>query len=97
MLYEIKKQPLINGETLAYRETGSGEKTLLLIHGNQSSSLFYEFLMQDFESSAHIIAVDMAGFGESDYKTEHMNITDWADDIALFMDSKNINNAIVLG
>jgi len=97
MLYEIKKQSLPNGEILAYRETGSGEKTLLLIHGNQSSSLFYEFLMRDFENSAHLIAVDMAGFGNSEYKSRHMTIKEWADDIALFMTAKNIDNAIVLG
>lgn len=99
MIYETKNQPLTNGETLAYREAGVAipGPTLILLHGNQSSSLFYESLMKQFESKAHIYAIDMAGFGESTYRHPHEIIKEWADDIALFMDARQIPSAIVLG
>ena len=99
MLYEIRKQTLTNGETLCYREAGEDIKqpSLLLIHGNQSSSLFYEFLMRRFESKAHIYAVDLAGFGYSTYNNPHETLKDWADDVALFMEEMQISSAVVLG
>lgn len=99
MIYEIRKQTLSNGETISYREAGEDIKkpTLLLIHGNQSSSLFFEFLMRRFELKAHIYAIDLAGFGYSTYQNPHATLRDWADDVALFMDEMKMPSAIVLG
>ena len=99
MLYEIREQALPNGETMAYREAGEDIKKpeVIFIHGNQSSSLFYEFLMQQFASKAHIYAIDLIGFGDSTYHHPHETIKDWADDVALFMDAMGISSAIVLG
>ena len=97
-----------NGETLACGDTNNNnaidpavdtitKPTLILLHGNQSSSLFYEQLMKQFESKAHIFSIDMAGFGESTYNHQHETVREWADDIALFMDELKIPSAIVLG
>lgn len=99
MIYEVKKQPLPNGETMAYREAGSEKsgRTLLLIHGNQSSSLYFEFLMQEFSHLAHIFAIDMMGFGDSSYQNPHNAMMDWAEDTAQFMEAKKIRQAVVLG
>lgn len=98
MLYEVKKQPLPNGETMAYREAGTtGLPELVLIHGNQSSSLYYEHLMKDFEDKAHILAIDMMGFGDSSYVHPHETMREWADDVALFMDAMGVRKAVVLG
>jgi len=99
MLYEMKKKTLTNGESIAYREAGTKlkEPVLILIHGNQSSSLIFETLMKQLESVAHTIAPDLPGFGESSYNTPHETLKDWADDIALFMNKLKITSASVLG
>ncbi len=99
MMYPVQKQALSNGENIAYREENLNVNgpILLLIHGNQSSSLYYEHLMQDLKESAHIYAIDMAGFGDSSYAHPHLTMKDWADDVALFMEEKKIDQAIVLG
>lgn len=99
MFYEVKKQPLPNGEMMAYREAGAASNgpVMILIHGNQSSSLYYEFLMREFENLAHIYAIDMIGFGDSSYQNPHTAMKDWADDVAQFMDAQSINNAVVVG
>ena len=99
MFYKIRKQALENGETMTYREAGEDIEnfTLILIHGNQSSSLYYEHLMRQFESKVHIYAIDMIGFGDSTYNHPHETIKDWADDVALFMEAMDISSAIVLG
>ena len=99
MMYEVKRQQLPNGEVMAYREenTAVDAPVLLLIHGNQSSSLYYEHLMQQFRKEAHIYAIDMMGFGDSSYKNPHTCMKDWADDVAQFMDAQKIRKAVALG
>ncbi len=98
-MLQVYQQALKNGETMAYRKiVDSNEKpTLLLIHGNQSSSLFYEHLMEDLKEAAQIYAIDLMGFGDSSYKRAHKTMKDWADDVALFMEEKKIQDAIVVG
>ena len=39
---DLKSVNLSNGEILTYREEGMGEETLLLIHGNMSSSKHWD-------------------------------------------------------
>lgn len=99
MLNEIKTTTLSNGETMAYRESGAKlkEPVLIMIHGNQSSSLIFDSLMTHLEKTAHIFAVDLPGFGDSSYNTPHETLRDWADDVALFMKKKKIPSATVLG
>ncbi len=63
----LQKILLSNGETLAYREEGVGEKILLLIHGNMSSSKHWDILVKKLCDKYRIIAVDMRGFGGSTY------------------------------
>ena len=42
--FEFKKMHIKN-EVLAYREGGTGNRNLLLIHGNMSSSAHFDHLM----------------------------------------------------
>lgn len=99
MIYDVKMQQLPNGETMAYREENAAVNApvLLLIHGNQSSSLYYEHLMQQLRNDAHIYAIDMMGFGDSSYRNPHTCMKDWADDVAQFMDALSIPAAVVVG
>ena len=65
--YPVNTLTLKNGETIAYREAGKGEKTLLLIHGNMSSSVHWQPLMEALETEYRLVAPDMRGFGDSSY------------------------------
>lgn len=94
---KFNKENLPNGETMAYRHKGKGNKTLLLVHGNQSSSIFYENLMNNLDDNINIYAIDLMGFGDSTYKNKHSLIKDWAEDVNEFMEIKNIKDAVVVG
>lgn len=96
-MYDLKKVKLDNGQTIAYRMAGSGQTKLLLIHGNQSSSLIYEDFMERFEDKLTVYALDLPGFGESSYKKQYLYIEDWAADTKAFMDKVGIDSAIVVG
>ena len=96
-MYELKKVSIASVETIAYRNCGSGDKKILLIHGNQCSSTIYQEFMQKYEDKASVYAIDLAGFGESTYNNPHKKMEDWAKDVKEFMDELELENAIIVG
>lgn len=100
-LFEVKKVKLKNNEIMAYRESGSGDNIYIFVHGNTSSSYYFEEVMKDFQSDLkdeiHIYAIDLIGFGESSYNAKRSRQKDWARDISLFMEELKIKKASILG
>lgn len=88
---------LANNETVAYLEKGSGEKKLLLIHGNFSSSVYYQPLFDRLPETIHTYALDLRGYGDSSYNHRVLSLKDFAKDIKLFMDEMTIEKAFVVG
>lgn len=95
--YPVHLLQLPNGETMAYREAGAGEKTLLLIHGNMSSSIHWDVLIEQLETRFKIYAIDLRGFGDSSYNRPVDSIKDFADDVKAFLALKNIGSFAVAG
>ena len=52
---------------IAYLETGHGNTAIVLVHGNTSSSLFYQDFMLSLAATGHytVYAPDMRGFGDT--------------------------------
>lgn len=94
-MLEKKSVALSNGETYAYLEQGEG-KTLLLIHGNSSSSMHYLPLFRRL-NAVHLVAPDLRGFGDSSYKARFSNLGELAEDVKLFADALGITQAHILG
>ncbi|MFA5525908.1 MAG: alpha/beta hydrolase [Acholeplasmataceae bacterium] len=94
---EKRQLVLKNGEVIHYLEQGAGDKTLLLIHGNFSSSLFYTPLLERLPSDLHVIAPDLRGYGDSSYYRRINSLKDFAEDMKLFMDAKQIKKSSVVG
>lgn len=93
----LKRVSLSNGETLTYREEGVGEKILLLIHGNMSSSKHWDILVEKLKDKFKLIAVDMRGFGGSSYNNPINSLNDFAKDIEEVLSILNINKCSVIG
>lgn len=87
-----------HGETLYYLEQGAKDKpTLILVHGNMSSSLHYLPIIDQLAEDHHVFALDLRGFGDSSYETPVESLKDFADDIFLFMDALNLKKASLVG
>lgn len=75
------------------------EKTVILVHGNVSSALFWQEQMLALPSDLRIIAVDLRGFGASE--TAPLDATrgvrDFSDDIAATLRALDIPNAHFVG
>ena len=94
---EFEKIKLDNGETMAYRHVGCGDNKVILIHGFQSSSQFFEDLLEGLDENIEVFAPDLIGYGESSYENKHKEMKEWAEDLKYFADSLNIDNFSIVG
>lgn len=95
--YPIKTLVLSNQETIAYRECGQGKKTLILVHGNMSSSVHFQVAMEELEKDYKVYAVDMRGFGDSSYNSELNSLADFAIDLKLWIEALHLTRFTILG
>lgn len=75
------------------------EQTVVLVHGNVSSALFWQELMQDLPSDLRVIAVDLRGFGatESVPVDATRGVRDFSDDLHATLDTLGIPTAHLVG
>jgi pimeloyl-ACP methyl ester carboxylesterase len=92
-----KKKLKIRNEEIAYLETGNGKDTLVLVHGNMSSSVHYSPLIERLSNDYKIIAPELRGFGDSSYNRRFDSLHELADDLIEFLDLLKIKNAYLVG
>lgn len=83
------------------REAGDpGAPVLVLLHGNVSSSAFFEHLMRDLAADFRLLAPDFRGYGDSERKAVDATrgVADFSDDTAALLDTLGIEGPVdVLG
>lgn len=75
------------------------ERTVVLVHGNVSSALFWQQLMLDLPRELRVIAVDLRGFGASESKPVDATrgVRDFSDDLAAVLEALGIGSAHLVG
>lgn len=95
--FVLKRVEISNGETIAYRECGQGRKTIVLIHGNMTSSKHWDILMEELKDDYKIYAIDLRGFGGSSYNHSINSLKDFAEDINEFTNVLGIDKYSAIG
>ncbi|MEH7249792.1 alpha/beta hydrolase [Neobacillus niacini] len=93
----MKEVHLTNGETIAFRERAGGEKKLLLIHGNMTSSKHWDLVLENMSEEYKLYALDLRGFGKSSYNKLITSIKDFSDDVKLFVDEIGLKDFAMIG
>lgn len=88
---------LSNGETLGYRKSGDGNKILVLIHGNMSTSKHWDIVMEGMPNEYTTYAIDMRGFGASTYNNRANSLRDFSEDLKLFVDAIGLKKFYLAG
>ncbi|MCF6092803.1 alpha/beta hydrolase [Microaerobacter geothermalis] len=96
-MINLKSINLDNGETLGYREREGGEKVLVLIHGNMTSSKHWDLVMENIDPGFKVYAVDLRGFGISTYNKPIDSLKDFSDDVKLFVDALGLKDFALMG
>lgn len=78
---------------------GTGGPTVVFVHGNVSSSLFYQPTMLALPPEYRAIAIDLRGFGASETKPVDATrgVRDFSDDVASVLDALGIERAHLVG
>lgn len=93
----LSKIQLSNGESIAYRVRSGGEETIVLVHGNMTSSMHWDVLLEALDKKFTIYAIDLRGFGESTYHNRIQGIKDFADDLSEFVNALDLQNFNLIG
>ena len=75
------------------------ERTVVLIHGNVSSSLFWQEQMLALPRDLRVVAVDLRGFGDSEVAPVDATrgLGDYADDVAATLEALSIGPTHLVG
>ena len=87
----------LNSETIAYAEDGSGEKTLLFIHGLSSTLEAWKKNIQGLKDDYRCIAVDLPGYGKSSRNSTNYSLNDYGGMLQEFIEKKDLKNVILVG
>lgn len=81
------------------RPGATGGDTLVFLHGNVSSSLFWQPLMLSLPADLRALAVDLRGFGASEKLPvdARRGVRDFSDDVASVLDGLDVDRAHLVG
>ncbi|MCC8359828.1 alpha/beta fold hydrolase [Salinimicrobium sediminilitoris] len=87
----------LNSETIAYAEEGSGEKTLLFIHGLSSTLDAWKKNINGLKDEYRCIAVDLPGYGKSSRNSTNYSLNDYGGMLQEFIKKKDLKKVILVG
>lgn len=93
-LFEVQ---LPNNETITYRKRQGGDKVIVLVHGNMTSSKHWDLLMEALFDQYTIYAPDLRGFGCSTYNARITHIRDFSHDLKLWVEALGLQQFILVG
>lgn len=86
----------VNGTSLFYQVTGTGEP-IVLIPGLGTTHMFFAGVVPALARQYQVIGLDLRGVGQSAKPRQTYSMELWADDIAAVLDHLNIPRAHILG
>jgi pimeloyl-ACP methyl ester carboxylesterase len=82
---------------IVYTSRGSGETAVIFIHGGFADRSFWTNQVKPFAAKYRVIALDLAGHGESGKNREKWDIFGFARDVRTVMEKENISRAVLVG
>lgn len=92
-----KQVELPNGETISYQEREDGEEVVVLVHGNMTSSVHWDIVLERLSKEYKVYAPDLRGFGKSTYLEKVTSIEQFADDLEMFLDRVGVDSCMLVG
>lgn len=91
------KKITVNGENLSYLDSEKGDITLLFIHGAFITKEYWNEQLAYFEKKYRVLAIDLAGHGESSHNRTACEIQNFGNDISEFINVLSLKNIIIIG
>lgn len=86
-----------DSERIAYSVYGAGETSLIFIHGWSCDSRYWQKQLSVFSKDYQVIAIDLAGHGNSSLDRLDYTMLSFARDVKAVIEKEKINKAILVG
>ena len=86
-----------DGVTLVYSVAGAGDTSLLFIHGGFADRSFYDAQFPAFSGRYRVVAIDLAGHGESGRNRTAWSVARFAADVKAVADAESLSRVVLFG
>ncbi len=86
-----------DGVTIVYSAAGAGETALVFIHGGLADRTFYDGQLKAFAGRFRVVALDLAGHGESGTNRTKWGIPEFGADVKAVVDAEKLKRVILFG
>jgi pimeloyl-ACP methyl ester carboxylesterase len=86
-----------DGVRIAYEVRGGGSLALVFVHGWSCNRSFWAGQMEPFSKQFEVVAVDLAGHGDSGRNREKWTIQSYGDDVAAVVKKLDLKKVILIG
>ncbi|MBI5728027.1 MAG: alpha/beta hydrolase [Ignavibacteriales bacterium] len=93
--YPVKKS--LSNPSIAYIDAGTGEQTLILVHGLASNAGFWRYVIPELAKKYRVIAVDLPGYGKSSKEPYDFKLSFYAEQIKRLADDLNLKKFTYVG
>ena len=95
--FDVHFAEIENGETIAYVDEGSGDQTIVMVHGLGSYLPGWKNSIEELKESYRVIALDLPGYGKSAKTAENYSIPFFAESIVQLLEALPIDNVVLAG
>jgi len=86
-----------NGVNIAYTDNGSGDTTLLFVHGWDINKSYWSNQVKYFSKNYRVITIDLPGYGQSAKNRNSWTVKDFGRDVDSVINELNLNNVVLVG
>jgi pimeloyl-ACP methyl ester carboxylesterase len=86
-----------DGVTIVYSACGAGEPELVFIHGGLADRTFWDAQLEAFGATHRVIAVDLAGHGESGTNRTKWGLPEFGADVKSVADAEKLKHMVIFG
>jgi pimeloyl-ACP methyl ester carboxylesterase len=86
-----------DGVPIAYVAAGGGDVALLLIHGGFADSRFWLGQIDEFSDRYQVVAVDLAGHGDSGRDRRSWSLAAFGEDLRAVVDALDLKRVVLIG
>lgn len=86
-----------DGVTIVYSAAGAGKAALVFIHGGLADRSFFDGQLRTFADRYQVIALDLAGHGESGRNRKKWGIQEFGGDVKAVVEAEKLDRVILFG
>ncbi len=94
---QIRCVKSFDGETITYNVYGSGDVTLVFVHGWSCDSRYWREQVPIFAREYRVVTMDLAGHGNSSMGRKIYSVESFAQDVKAVIEAVDANKVIVIG